>query len=308
MARSRMTKLALGGLLALSAQSAFAEDTAVQVTDFVGAVGNPKMLAEAAPPKRISGDAGVTFSTDYISRGIQLENQGLIAQPYGNLYFTAYEGKGGIVDKVTLFGGIWSSLHSEHTGTSGNTVDAWYEFDWDVGVAFDFGKFNLNVMYIEFISPNNAFGTAHNLQFKLSYNDSDSKIPLSPYAIVFVELAGKAGTGTDEGVYIELGISPGFELSKDMGLKVNFPIYVGLGLSDFYGDADGDDQFFGYAAAGAVLSMPIKFLNDGGFGTWTLSAGGYFYYFGDGVKDANKAIGTDTEYDFMGQVAIGVSF
>jgi hypothetical protein len=270
----------------------------------------PKMLADAAPPPRkISADAGVTFATDYISRGIQLENQGLIAQPYGDIYFTAYEGSG-TMSKLTLFGGLWSSLHSEHTGaTPGNTVEAWYEFDWDVGFAVDVGKFNLNVMYIEFISPNGAFGTAHNLQFKLSYNDSDSKFPLSPYGIVFVELDGKAGTGTDEGVYFEVGVAPGMPLTSDKdGPKVTFPVFAGFGASDFYGNAKGDDEWFGYVAGGVVVSTPIKFLNDTGYGTWTLSAGGYAYYFGPGVHDANKAVGTDSYWDCVANVSVGVAF
>jgi hypothetical protein len=269
----------------------------------------PKMLADAAAPRRISADAGVTFASDYISRGIQLENQGLIAQPYGNLYFTAYEGAGA-VSKFTLFGGVWSSLHSEHTGaTPDSFVESWYEFDWDAGVAIDIGKFNLNVMYIEFISPNGAFGTAHNLQVKLSYNDSDSPFPVSPYAIAFFELDGKAGTGSDEGIYIELGVAPGFALGGgDNAPRLTFPIYVGLGVSDFYQDADGDDQLFGYAAGGVVLSTPLAFMNDAGYGTWTLSVGGYFYYFGDGVRDANEAVGTDTDWDVVGNVSLGVAF
>jgi hypothetical protein len=117
------------------------------------------MLADAAPARKISADAGVTFTTDYISRGIQLENQGLIARPYGNLYFTAYEGSG-TMGKLTLFGGVWSSLHSEHTGaTPGSFVESWYEFDWDVGFAVDLGKFNVNVMYIEFGILHSLSGT-----------------------------------------------------------------------------------------------------------------------------------------------------
>ncbi len=319
MSRKSLARLALAAALSLPCGAALADGSSSTAAGLPsadalslspGAGGStPKMLADAAAPRRISADAGVTFTTDYISRGIQLENQGLIAQPYGNIYFTAFEGSG-TMSKLTLFGGVWSSLHSEHTGASPTSfVESWFEFDWDVGFAIDIGKFNLNVMYIEFLSPNDAFGTARNLQLKLSYNDSDSKFPISPYAIVFFELDGKAGTGRDEGIYVELGIAPGIPLGSGANAaKLTFPIYVGLGFSDFYGNADGDDETFGYAAAGVVYSTPIPFLSDAGYGAWTFSVGGYFYYFGEGTQDANEAIGTDTEYDFVGSMSIGVAF
>jgi hypothetical protein len=312
--------LAIAAALSIPAWAGFAESLGASsklpaadgLTLDASAAANPitpKMLADAAPARKISADAGVTFTTDYISRGLQLENEGLIAQPYGDIYFTAYEGSG-TMSKVTLFGGIWSSLHSEHTGAKPDSfVEAWFEFDWDVGFAIDIGKFNVNVMYIEFISPNGAFGTAHNLQVKVSYNDSDSKFALSPYALAFVELDGKAGTGKDEGVYVEVGIAPGLPLgSTPSSPKISFPVYAGFGFSDFYGNASGDDELFGYVAGGVVISMPLAFLNDAGYGTWTVSAGGYAYYFGSGVRDFNKAIGTDSQWDCVGNVSLGVAF
>lgn len=321
MSRKCLARLALAAALSIPAAAGFAESLGASSklsADGLTLDGSPaanaatvtpKMLDAVPPPRKISADAGVTFTTDYISRGLQLENEGLIAQPYADIYFTAYEGKG-TMSKVTLFGGIWSSLQSEHTGAAADSsVPAWFEFDWDVGFAIDIGKFNLNVMYIEFISPSDAFGTAHNLQVKVSYNDSDSKFSLSPYALAFFELDGKAGTGSDEGIYVEIGIAPGLALgSTPSSPKISFPIYAGFGFSDFYGNASGDDEFFGYVAGGAVISMPLAFLNDAGYGTWTVSAGGYVYYFGPGVRDFNKAIGTDSQWDLVGNVSLGVAF
>jgi len=85
-------------------------------------------------------------------------------------------------------------------------------------------------------------------------------------------------------------------------------IYAGFGFSDFYANASGDDEFFGYVAGGAVISMPLTFLNDAGYGTWTVSAGGYVYYFGPGVRDFNKGAGGDSQWDLVGNVSIGVAF
>src|SRR5688500_9914682 len=63
---------------------------------------------DADPAANVSGVVGVTFTTDYISRGLVLENEGLIAQPYGELAFKLMEGKDAI-SKVSFYGGVWSS-------------------------------------------------------------------------------------------------------------------------------------------------------------------------------------------------------
>lgn len=250
-----------------------------------------------APNRNISGVAGVTFITDYVSRGLVLEDQGFIAQPYAELDFKLFEEKTGI-QKITLIGGTWNSLHSEHTdqqGDSGNPggTDIWYEFDWYTGVGVDFlDKWNATLLYQEFTSPNDGFNTVKNMQLKVSYNDTGAwnfiskDFSLNPYALVFVELEGKAGTGTDQGEYFEFGISPGLPAfgGPDYPIKVNFPVTLGLGADDFYGDKDNrsDNETFGYASVGVVASVPLKFMADHGWGSWTWSVGGTYYYLSDG--------------------------
>lgn len=285
------------------------------------AVSVPAFAADEPDPTRnVSGTVGVTFTTDYISRGLVLENQGVIAQPYGELGFKLLENKEGL-QKVTLYGGIWNSLHSEHTDVEGDrpgessTTDIWYEFDWYVGVSLDFAdKFNLKISYWEFISPADAFGTSHNLEFRLSYNDAGmwgGDFALNPYGVVFFELDGKAGNGIDEGIYVELGIAPGLPPIGDV--KIAFPIAVGLGFSDFYGnvESDGsvDDEVFGYVTAGVVASMPIKFMSDAGFGNWTWSVGGNVYYFGEALEDFNEGnVKGDSELEWVAFTGVSIGF
>ena len=76
-----------------------------------------------SPTRNLSGLVGVDFKTDYISRGLVLENQGFIAQPYGELAFKLMESKEGL-QKLSLYGGIWNSLHSEHTDEEGDRPGA----------------------------------------------------------------------------------------------------------------------------------------------------------------------------------------
>src|SRR5437870_1200537 len=77
-----------------------------------------------------NGDTGVNFVTGYIAFGILQENQGLIAEPYVDLYHTLFQSDGGI-SKVTLGLQLWSSIHSEETlAKPDSNFAAWYEFDY----------------------------------------------------------------------------------------------------------------------------------------------------------------------------------
>ena len=134
-----------------------------------------KAVVETATKSAITGDLGVNFVSEYISRGAPQEIKGVIAQPYADLYFSLYEGEG-FVNKVSLNLGVWSSLHSAHTlagsvnGSGLSTTSAWYEFDYTPGVAVTFAKnYTLTASYLEFDSPNDAFLASRNVNFSLAY-------------------------------------------------------------------------------------------------------------------------------------------
>jgi hypothetical protein len=306
--------------------------------------GQPGPIGPASPQPsgpantlNVHGFFQATYTTDYITRGVLLENQGAIVQPTAELDFTLYENKDApSFGKVVGIIGAWSSLHSKHEfagsvgGQDPTTLGAWYEFDWYAGIGIDITpELNLNLIYQEFLSPSDAFGTCKNAQAKVTYNDGKwwekagpwNGFALKPYGLVFYEIDGKAGTGSDEGVYVEAGIAPSITFNldskKDYPLQISFPGYVGLGFGNFYGsgtNADGsfagtNDETFGFVAGGVAISLPLKFMEKAGYGTWTYSASGTYYLFGDGVKGFNKANaggGGDSEYVFA--TGINISF
>ena len=113
-----------------------------------------KEVKEQIKESCITGDLGVTFTNEYISRGLVQVNQGVIAQPYLDLYFKVYEGTG-FINKVTINFSLWTSIDS-HVEAPGNesTVRNWEEFDWDPGIAITFAKnFTLTTSYYEFDKP-----------------------------------------------------------------------------------------------------------------------------------------------------------
>lgn len=313
--------------------SAFAQAAPAEATPGQPQARQPQAVVPDSAPK-VHGVVGATYTSDYITRGVLLENQGAIVQPFAELDFTLAEHPDAPnFGKVVGIVGVWSSLHSHHEfagsvgGQDPTTLDAWYEFDWYAGLGIDITpELNLNLIYQEFLSPSDAFGTCKNFQAKFTYNDSkmwEGKGPwsgfgLNPYALVFVELDGKAGTGSDEGVYVEVGIGPSYTFSPEsyMPLTLTVPITAGFGFSDFYGSGTEDGSFtgsdeenFGFVSVGLTASMPLKFMEDAGFGAWKYSVGGYYYYLGDGVHDFNQSFaGANSRSEWVFTTGFSVSF
>ncbi|MEZ0254701.1 MAG: hypothetical protein ACAI37_05455 [Chthoniobacter sp.] len=259
-----------------------------------------KDIKETVKESCITGDIGVTFVSEYISRGLVLENQGVIAQPYLDLYFKLYEGTG-FINKVQLNVGLWSSIHS-HVQPDGSTDTTrnWYEFDYTPGIAITFAKnFTFTASYFEFDSPSSSFDTARSLNFNLAYDDTDllGAFALHPHVTYLREITapGFAGLGPN-GNYYEIGLAP----SHTFGIvTLTIPLTLGLGSEHFY-----QDDTYGYFAAGAQLSVPLSFIPEC-YGKWTFSGGYTYYNLGAAVADAT-ATGHHSQHVFQG--SIGLTF
>ena len=254
-----------------------------------------KAVVEKCKESCITGDLGVSVVSQYVTRGVVLENQGAILQPYADLYFKLYEGEG-FLTKVSLNLGIWDTFHSRHTdagAASGGkpTTPGWYESDLTAGIAFTFAKtFTFTPSYYTFLSPNDGFSTLQALNLAFAYDDTAllGAFALHPHVTILFELENKAGTGKDEGVYYEVGIAPSIPCGP---VTLTVPITAGFGSSDFYGSLNGktgniDDEGFGYVSAGVTASYAMKFMPEC-FGAWTATAGYTYYYLGEGTSDFN---------------------
>jgi len=234
-----------------------------------------KAVVDTTTKTAITGDLGVNFVSEYITRGAPQEIKGVIAQPYADLYFSLYEGEG-FVNKVSLNLGIWGSLHSAKTlAIPGSTSAGWYEFDYTPGVAITFAKnFTLTASYFEFDSPNDAFKASRNLNFNLAYNDADllGAFALHPHVTYLRELENKATNGPlgTEGNYYEAGVAPA--LPAYGPVTISFPLTVGFGTNHFYYA----NHAFGYASGGVNASVALNFI-PAKFGTWALNASATYY-------------------------------
>ena len=73
-----------------------------------------KTVIEKAHESCISGDIGIDMVSQYIARGIPLENQGAILQPYIDLSFRVFEGDG-FLTKITVDLAFWNSTPGSAT-------------------------------------------------------------------------------------------------------------------------------------------------------------------------------------------------
>ena len=266
---------------------------------------------EVAEPIAAEDNIGVTigidFTNEYISQGLIFENDGFIAQPYLEIGVT-------FTDWLSLTAGAWGSLHSEHTDAgainapgSASNFDMIYEIDYYIGPTFTYDKFSLSALYLVYTSPNDGFETSYNLDFSLSYDDTgliQEDFALLPYVRLFFETDGKAGSGTDEGIYLELGVGPSFELvkSEDFPITLTIPAAIYLGFDDFYAD----DEAFGGVSIGAVLSTPLTSIIPTAYGEWSASLGLTYYYLNDEVQFG--AFAGDNENRFKVTAGLSASF
>lgn len=243
-----------------------------------------KSVVEKVHESCISGSLGVDIVSQYIARGLPLENQGAILQPYIALGFKLVEADS---FKMTLDLAFWNSFHSRHTreglASGGNsTTRAWFESDFSAGLSFHFGQIVLSPYYRAYMSPSDAFETAHTAGLRLGWNDGGilGGWSLNPYAIVQYDFEGSTGgSGISEGVYYEVGISPGHEFGP---VYLSIPIKAGFGSNDYYAF----DETFGYVSVGVNLDYKLAFMPEC-LGTWTARGYATYYHLGDATEIAS---------------------
>lgn len=262
---------------------------------------------------RVSWTLGADITTQYWFRGIAQENQGFILQPYADVTFGLLGG-----DDFTLdaYLGTWNSLHYDNPSSDG-TVDAWYESDFFAGVAIGLPYgLALDISYINLYNPAGGDIFAEEIDFAVAYDDTDLMdslgVPftLAPYALLAFEFDGGSDAGTEEGTYLELGVEPSFALidSEDYPVALTIPVTLGFSLEDYYEDATGEDESFGFLDIGAVLSVPLPFI-PADYGAWEASAGVHYILLGDTTEEIAGPAGfnvTGGEDDYV-YATFGVS-
>ncbi|MCE9618338.1 MAG: hypothetical protein K8R92_00315 [Planctomycetes bacterium] len=242
------------------------------------------------------------FTNAYFYHGILQQNQGLIVQPALKLNVTVFKQDDLQIDGILA---TWNSF-GQNAGTQTSALQKyWYECDLIGGFVLTKGKFSFTTTYTFLTAPSNAYQTVQELDFIFAYDDSDllGKFALHPYALVGIETGANASNGTQPGSYLEMGIAPGFTLDLDKTpVTLSFPQTVGLSLHDYYQNAAGSNNTFGFFQTGVKASLPLPFGDR--YGKWTLNAAVSEMFLGTNTTAFNR--GHDTQ--FIATLGVQVNF
>ncbi len=289
----------------------------LSAVSFAHEVDGPEAVKEEALPVETEPNTGAIsfgFAADvtskYFFRGILQENEGFIFQPAIDMYIN-------LIDNddlsLNLYVGFWNSFHTGGDTGPGAEIDPndpkmWYEADLYLGVEVETGIISLGAYYYIYASPNDSFETIEELAFSLSIDDSQlfgGDFSLSPHVTLAVELDEQGDGGQEEGTYLEFGISPSFTLvdNDSIGLNLSIPVTLGLSLDNYYENADGADEAFGFVEVRTELGMPLKFVPSK-YGEWEATARAHFLFLGEHAD----ALNNDTEVEIFASAGLSMSY
>jgi hypothetical protein len=264
----------------------------------------PAAPLEAALPSAFSVQLNLDFTNAYFYHGVLQQDQGLIIQPAAELTMNVHEHDDFQIDALLA---TWNSFGPNGGTQTSDLIKDWYESDLIFGVVLTKGEFSLAITYAFYTSPSDAYPTVQELDLKFEYDDSDllGEFALHPHLLLAFETGahGSDFAGSDPGAYLELGVTPGFSCSIGRTpVSVSFPLSLGLSLYDYYQNAAGDNDTFGFFQVGVKASVPLPFGDR--HGTWTVKGALYGLFLGDNTAEFNHG----DHAEFIATIGLQVNF
>jgi hypothetical protein len=228
---------------------------------------------------------GADWVSDYYFRGI-LFQPGDNVQQYLEVRFRLLEDAGPLTS-LTLAGGNWNDFRSG--GDSNSDPRWWFEANLYARLtALWWNVLTTGVTFTYYDSPSNSFRSQSDIAVNVALNDTKwlGAFALNP-SIVFAFQTHNhfVPTAKDDGIFMGLGLAPGYTFWKDsrLPLNVSLPMTFGFSVRDYYTTADGKNQTWGYFQGGPQFTTPLKFLGRA-FGDWTFKAGVQFLELGENLR------------------------
>ncbi|MEE9403877.1 MAG: hypothetical protein V3V20_03205 [Algisphaera sp.] len=259
----------------------------------------PATVAYDAPGITNTGNFSFEATADIVSvymfRGYEQTDNGIILQPGASIGTDL----GDTGFDLTL--GTWHSFHTDHTGSGASSPSSWYEADFYATVGYELDQFSLSATLTGYYSPAGNFGDIEEISFTAEYDDSAylEEWAVNPYATLAFEIRDSGGS---EDIYLEIGGAVGapFIDSESMGVEMSFPFAIGFSLDDYYQDAGGSNETWGFLRIGAEATMDLDMI-PAEYGAWTGTVGLDLWFVNE---DANLL---DSGDDFQPVLRAGVA-
>ncbi|HXJ80883.1 MAG TPA: hypothetical protein VMS64_19665 [Candidatus Methylomirabilis sp.] len=274
---------------------------------------HPEPGALAAEPEekspnagRISLAVGADWVSDYYYRGI-LFQPGNNVQQYVEVRFRLLEDLGPLTS-LTLAGGNWNDFRS--SGSSDSTPKWWFEANLYAALrAVWWNVLTTSVTYIYYDSPNDSFNTQSDITVNASLNDSKwlGAFALNPSVTFAFQVHDHfVPSAKQGGIYMALGLAPGYTFFKDSKFPVNVsaPMTFGFSVRDYYTTPDGHNQTWGYFQGGPQFTVPLKFVPKS-WGQWTWMGGVQFLELGNNLKQID---GRTKNFQHIGTIGLSMTY
>ena len=249
---------------------------------------------ERGPIAEVSG--GVEVWSAYFDRGFLVEAAAFVVQPWIAVDVPLLR-CAGAVDDVRFVADGFASLEDGETGLGGgpHAPKGWYEADVWLGLASHVReRLDVRLDYQLSWSPNGSFERFEELALQLDYDDEATFASrggrfrgFAPTMLLACETRGQNDDGRHLGRYLELRAEPRWACcgEGEPALDLSVPVRLGLSVGDYYEDADGRDETFGFVAVGVRLAVGLGRLSRP-LDDWTATATVGGIWLGDHAAEA----------------------
>ncbi len=278
----------------------------------IGALATPALADDHAEEGIFIPGASAEITLDYVTqyffRGYEQSNTDTGGSFQPGASFTI-----DVTDDVSATIGTWGAFEFDAPAGTANP-SAWYEQDVYGSLDTSVGDYSMGVgiTYFDYPGPG---GSVIEAFAYVGYDDSEllGDFAFAPYATVAVEVNNTNTLNGDESSYLELGgeFSLPTEGTAIEAWSWSVPFAFGLSLDDYYVDAAGDDEFFGFASVGLVGSIPMSELigSDEYVGAWDLSIGVTVLFLNSSVTgQVDNTDDTSDNMQFIGSIGLSRSW
>jgi hypothetical protein len=248
----------------------------------------------------VHGVINLDFTDHHLtSRGINLENKGLITQQLLRLDWDLYQPKPAVdqaINEVTLTTAIWNDIDTHRSGVQ---MGNWNEIDPTIGPNVKFLKdWTFESPFIAFVSETGSYPTCWAWDPRLTYHDHFMKnFSINPYVEFFDELQNKITVVLDPATsetsyYGVIGLDPTYAFQQ-IPLKLELPTYLTIPGENFYQreDGTGGGTDVGLVSTTFKATVPLGFISPS-YGKWSVYAAVQYDYLNNpGLLDGNEIAG-----------------